>query len=90
MAEAVAYGSGKVIGYGLYGATVANGLGLSYAVDGALRNAVGKEAEPPSKVDVVADFALEFLPVDIPVAVDFFTTYVEESIDWDAIRPVCK
>ena len=90
LAEAIAYGSGKVIGYGLYGATVANGIGLSYAVDGALHSAVGKEIENPSEIDVAVDFASEFLPIDIPVVIDFFTTYIKESIDWDAIRLVCK
>ena len=90
VAESVATGFGSVIGYALYGVTLTDGIILSYAVGEILYDVAGKEAKNPSEIDFVIDFASEFLPVDIPVAVDFFTTYLEESIEWDAVLPVNK
>lgn len=86
-AEALNYFSSKAIGYFVYGMTVANGLGLSYTVRGALRNATGKKAKPVSRNDFVKDFATEFIPLKIPTWVEVLSSYLSEAIDWDELLP---
>ena len=89
LAEA-AHGVGKTVGYFLYGATVANGLGISYLLEEGIRYIFGEENAPPTKEEFAIDFSLEFSPIKIPTAIDFLITYLKDAIDWEALQAVLE
>ena len=70
--------SNTAIGYFLYGATIANGLGLTYMWDDAVHSLFGKDSEPRTEEDFIKDFTKELLHVDMPVPLEFINTYVQE------------
>lgn len=81
VAEAVAVEttvSNKAIGYFLYGTTITNGIGLSYVWDDAVHVLWGKESKAHTEADFVRDFVIEFIHVDVPVALEFIIEYMQE------------
>lgn len=70
--------SNTAIGYFLYGATIANGLGLTYMWDDAVHSLFGKDSEPRTEEDFIKDFTKELLHVDMPVPLEFINTYMQE------------